>query len=49
MWVPVQELEWLDAYLNMTEFAIIIPKRRIDKAVFTIKEIDLSHVFRSAH
>ena len=39
IWVPVQELEWLGAFLNMKEFTISIPSRRIDKARFTLNEI----------
>lgn len=39
IWVPVQEIEWLGAFLDTKEFKISIPQRRINKAMLTINEI----------
>ena len=42
IWVPVQILEWLGAILNTVDFTISIPKRRIEKAHFTLRELESS-------
>ncbi|XP_052264823.1 uncharacterized protein LOC127867588 [Dreissena polymorpha] len=39
IWEPVQEMEWLGVNINMREFSIRIPERRISKAMNTIKSL----------
>ena len=39
IWEPVQEMEWLGVNINMREFSIRIPERRISKAMNTINSL----------